>query len=525
MQSTPSRTLHLGARAYPLVLPSLRDSRLHLAAVIITIHVFGQVTLGFRVSVPQIVAAIVTCAMIEVGITFARERRVVWPASGMLTGSGVALILRLVGMGRDQHWSWRGWYVFAAVAGLSLLSKYVIRRHGTHIFNPSNVGLVLAFLVLGSDFIEPLDFWWAPFGTAMLLAYLVILAGGIAITSRLYLLPMAIAFWGAFAAGLGALSASGHCMTTAWSLTPVCDSSFWWVVVASPEVLIFLFFMITDPRTIPRGRAARVVFGFAVAVLSTVLIAPHTTEFGAKVGVLAGLVILTPFSSLFDRLLPDPDPSVPNHMMKLPAMSGSPGRVRVFARAVIIAVAVMAILLGVIVAGTPARQPAYATAAAAATPIDVEVDLNAHPRVIVDEEVAALNTAVADDPDLLAAGLIRALEIEAEAMRRADTSLLRVADAGPRLIEMERAIGRAATADRFPVPTYRIAALRLFVVYVNGPQGGASLAFQAEGAVRTTTFNEAGHELDTTQAAFESVFVIRASATGNWIIWQTNPDG
>ena len=57
-----SRTLTLGGSAYPLVLPTIRDPRLHVAAVIITIHVLGQVGLHFRVSVPQILAAILTTA-------------------------------------------------------------------------------------------------------------------------------------------------------------------------------------------------------------------------------------------------------------------------------------------------------------------------------------------------------------------------------------------------------------------------------------------------------------------------------
>ena len=54
------RTLTLGRTSYPLILPNIRDPRLHVAAVIITIHVLGQVALGFQVSVPQILAAIVT---------------------------------------------------------------------------------------------------------------------------------------------------------------------------------------------------------------------------------------------------------------------------------------------------------------------------------------------------------------------------------------------------------------------------------------------------------------------------------
>ena len=42
----------------------------------------------------------------------------------------------------------------------------MIRYRGTHIFNPSNVGLVVAFILLGRSRIEPLDFWWAPLSNA-----------------------------------------------------------------------------------------------------------------------------------------------------------------------------------------------------------------------------------------------------------------------------------------------------------------------------------------------------------------------
>ena len=37
----PARTLSIGGTAYPLFLPNIRDPRLHVAAVIITIHVLG----------------------------------------------------------------------------------------------------------------------------------------------------------------------------------------------------------------------------------------------------------------------------------------------------------------------------------------------------------------------------------------------------------------------------------------------------------------------------------------------------
>src|SRR3954451_19361648 len=301
-----SRTLTLGASTYPLVLPNSRDPRLHVASVIITIHILGQAVLGFRVSIPQILAAILTCAVIEVALTFRGSRAIVWPASAMLTGSGVALILRVVGTPPDQPWSTYGWYIFAGVAGLSLLSKYVIKYRGSHVFNPSNLGLVVAFIVLGSTRIEPLDFWWAPLDVWMLAAYAVIITGGLLITRRLRLLGLAATFWVSLAIGMGILAASGHCMVANWAFSPVCGFDFWRVIVTSPEVLIFLFFMITDPKTVPTRQVGRVVFGALVRIVSTLLLEPQVDEFGTKVGLLAGLVVLCAVRPLVDRLVPAP---------------------------------------------------------------------------------------------------------------------------------------------------------------------------------------------------------------------------
>ena len=95
-------------------------------------------------------------------------------------------------------------------------------------------------------------------------------------------------------------------MTANWAFAPVCGTDFWRVIVTSPEVLIFLFFMITDPKTIPAGRVARVAFGLAVAVTSILLMAPQTDEFGTKVGLLAGLVIVCAVRPLLERFLPEP---------------------------------------------------------------------------------------------------------------------------------------------------------------------------------------------------------------------------
>ena len=299
--------LTVGRGTYPLVLPNIRDPRLHVAAVIVTVHVLGQVGLQFAVSVWQILAAILTCAVIEVAITFQQKRAIVWPASAMLTGSGIGLILRVVGTPPDDHWSTYAIGVFAVVAGLALVSKYAIRYRGSPLFNPSNVALVGTFLLLGSSRVEPLDFWWTPTNAWIVAAYAVILTGGVLITRRLRLVSLAVSFWLTLAAGLGFLAASGHCIIANWAFAPVCGVDFWRVIVTSPEVFIFLFFMITDPRTVPAGRVGRVMFGALVAMVGTLLLAPQTTEFGAKVGLLSGLVLMCAARPVFDRVVPRPN--------------------------------------------------------------------------------------------------------------------------------------------------------------------------------------------------------------------------
>jgi hypothetical protein len=199
-----------------------------------TIHVLGQAAFGFAVSIWQIVAAIGAAGLVDVVVAAVRTGRLVWPASGMLTGSGVALIMRVDGTVSGQHWSTHRWWLFSVVAAGSLATKHVLRWRGAQVFNPSNVGLVAVFLLLGRDRVEPLDLWWHRIGAPMAVAYGVIVCGGVAITARLRLLGLAAACWATLLAGLAVLAASGHCMVAPWSPQPVCGAHFWWTFATSP---------------------------------------------------------------------------------------------------------------------------------------------------------------------------------------------------------------------------------------------------------------------------------------------------
>jgi Na+-transporting NADH:ubiquinone oxidoreductase subunit NqrB len=175
------RAFTIRGQPYPVLLPSVRDPRLHLAAVIVSLQVLGQAVFSFRLSIAQILIALATCAVLEVGIAARRQHVLMWPASALLTGNGVAFVLRVPGTHHGEWWSTRGWWIFAGTAALSLLSKYVVRLRGEHVFNPSNIGLVLCFLALGESRAEPLDFWWGPMSAWMGAALAIIVFGGLAI--------------------------------------------------------------------------------------------------------------------------------------------------------------------------------------------------------------------------------------------------------------------------------------------------------------------------------------------------------
>lgn len=374
----------LGGRRYPLVGPDVRDPRLHVASVVVSLQVLGQTLLHFDISIAQILVAIVTCAVIEVGIALWRDHVLAWPASALLTGNGVAFVLRVPGTRHGDWWSLRGGWIFAAVAAVSLLSKYVIRVDGRPLFNPSNFGLVLCFLVLGSRRVDPLDLWWVRPGIGLALAWTVIVAGGLVLAWRMKMLGLVASFWLAYAAALAVLAARGHCVTARWHIGPVCDGDFWRVLVTSPEVAAFVFFMITDPKTAPHGRTARNVYGAAIAFAFVALAAPQRTEYATKVALLGALVVVCAARPLLERLLPAAGTRTERfatlRQSDQPAHQNSPAhrrpsmrrRVRLVAVMAVVAVAYSAVVVG---AGTPASTSS-GTATAPSTPANC-ADLDA----------------------------------------------------------------------------------------------------------------------------------------------------
>jgi len=308
--SAKRRAVRLFGREYAVILPSIRDPRMHVAAVLVTLQVLGQTVLGFRLSVAQILICLATGALIEFVVAFFKDSAIMWPASGLLTGNSTAFILRTPGTLHGQWWSTHGIWIFVGVVAVSMASKYVIRWRGRHIFNPSNLGLVIAFVALGPKLTEPQDLWWIPPGPWLIVTYGVLIVGGLLIAWELRLLGLELAFMAGFAAftALALALVPDHCMVASWHVAPMCGGELWQILVTSPELLVFGLFMIPDPRTVPDGPVARLAFGIVVAILAVLLIGPTTLEFWTKTAILASLVIACALRFALARFLAPLEP-------------------------------------------------------------------------------------------------------------------------------------------------------------------------------------------------------------------------
>jgi hypothetical protein len=193
-------------------------------------------------------------------------------------------------------------------------------------------------------------------------------------------------------------------------------------VATSPEVVIFMLFMITDPMTSPTERRPRIVFGAAVGLASALLLAPMQTEYGAKVAVLAGLVAVCALRPVL---------TLATERLDRPLALSAPVR---------LAAVVPAALAALVVAGMPARTAtstgrAVASGALADRP-DVEVPDGAVPDVTVSGDVeTVVGDAASSQADAMAHDLVAALMIEADARATGDSKMAASAIAGQRLEE------------------------------------------------------------------------------------------
>jgi enediyne biosynthesis protein E5 len=248
------------------------DPRYYQIAVLSSLVIVGVAWLGFEMTGRQILillaSALATqyaCGKLAGGVSFD-------PKSPLISALSLCLLLRT----NDS-------FLLSMAAIVALASKFIFRRSGKHLFNPTNFGIV-AMLALGADvWVSP-----AQWGSKFYFAFLMACLGGMVI-HRAMRSDVSYAFLFSFSAIL---------FTRSWWLGDP------WVIplkqLQSGALLLFTFFMISDPKTTPDSRAGRIVFALLVAAGAAYV------QFGLfrTNGLLWSLALCSLATPLLDYLLP-----------------------------------------------------------------------------------------------------------------------------------------------------------------------------------------------------------------------------
>jgi len=174
---------------------------------------------------------------------------------------------------------------FSIGAGvLAVASKYLIRINGKHIFNPANFGLVVMALCFTGAWISP-----GQWGTAPIFALALAGFGGI-VTGKAKRWDVSVALLGFYG-----LLIFGRALWLGDPLSiPVHQ-------MQSGALLIFAFFMISDPKTTPNARAGRILLAAIVAGLGFTI----QFAFYNSAGIILALILSAPLVPLIDKLFHD----------------------------------------------------------------------------------------------------------------------------------------------------------------------------------------------------------------------------
>ena len=224
--------------------PRWSDPRVPFALIMTTYAVLGSVWLGFNRRPSQILLTVALGCALDMGLHWLlRQRRPLVPLSAYITSMSLALLLNYA----HDH------VVLALPVFLAIGSKYVVTHGGRHVINPSLFGVAVTLLFFGDLISTAPAYQWG--GTWAVSAFM--------ITAALALFL--------FKVGRGWLvvtflaSYAVQTALRAWVLRHHIPAEMLFLgTLSSPPFYLFVFFMLTDPKTSPSTRRGQV--GVALAI-------------------------------------------------------------------------------------------------------------------------------------------------------------------------------------------------------------------------------------------------------------------
>jgi len=249
----------------------LKDPRCYQIAVLGLLVTYGITALDFGVRFGNVLAFVSTALAVQfVGTRLSGLDRFD-PLSPIITSLSLTLLLRT-----DLA------AVAALAACIAIGSKFLVRINGKHLFNPANVAIVT--LMTASDHAWLSSGQW---GSVTFVAFAIACLGFVVVT-RARRAETTIGFLCCYAALL-----FGRAL---WLGDPLAIPVH---QMQNGTLLIFAFFMISDPKTTPNTASGRLLYAMLVActafVIQFVFYEPH--------GPVKALILTAPLVPLIDMML------------------------------------------------------------------------------------------------------------------------------------------------------------------------------------------------------------------------------
>ena len=221
----------------------LQDPRYYQLAVLGTLVTYGILALDFGVRLENAVAIVVTALLVQFAGTRAAGLPRFDPLSPLITSLSLTLLLRT------------DLVVIAALAALiAISSKFLVRIRGKHVFNPANIAIVTLMLVSDHAWVSS-----GQWGSAAMGAFALACLGFIVLT-RARRAETTIGFLGFYS-----MLVFGRAIWLGDPLTiPVHQ-------LQNGALLVFAFFMISDPKTTPDTARGRIAYSMLVACVAFVI--------------------------------------------------------------------------------------------------------------------------------------------------------------------------------------------------------------------------------------------------------------
>ena len=222
------------------------DPRYLIAFLITLVLVAGQFRYHILGGYDRLALALVACMATEAVLSWFDRGKIVNLQSAYISGISLTLLTKPQG---GALWP------FALGGFLAISSKYVLRYRDNHLWNPTNFAIT-ALLLAAPDRVSVLSH---QFGNDVV-TNLVIWTFGLIIAARVGVLHITLTYVLSFLA-LGVVRASTLGQPVLPEIAPI----------TGPMYQLFVFFMITDPRTVVRGRRKQMFVAILIAVVEAII--------------------------------------------------------------------------------------------------------------------------------------------------------------------------------------------------------------------------------------------------------------